>query len=438
MAPRVRWLDASKPGGGCFVSGSPARSAVPAIAFDYPDDVRAACEGLAGFLRTEVIARHERLGEKLHEDRFLYDDDGKYRPEVQEQIREVRMAAASAGYYTMCVPESLGGQGLGHVAWFAAWEQIFRTCSERYWLGHYAVSHWAFGPSAVLSQLTPELRASLLGDLMAGRQSMCFGMTEPGSGSDAAMMRTRAVRDGDGWRLSGSKIWTTNSPYADQCIVFAVTDPERASQRKGGISAFLVPTNAPGFIIERVIRMWGSSGGNEAILQFDNVRLEPAQLVGDLDRGFSIAMLGVNLGRLYNSARGVGMARWALQMAFDYVKIRETFGRPISEYQGVTFPLAQSAMEIHAAHLMALNAAQLLDRGHQVRKELSMTKAMATQAGARAIDRAIQAHGAIGMTNELGLTSAWKYLRMVNIADGTNEILNRTIVKEMLDGDMDL
>ncbi len=409
-----------------------------AIAFDYPDDVRAVVDGLDRFLRAEVVSRHERLGDLLHDERRLYDDQGSYQPEVRDQIREVRMAAAKAGYYAMCVPGDLGGQGMGHVAWFAAWEHVFRTCSEKYWLGHYAVSHWAFGPSSVLAKLTPELRETLLPELMAGRESMCFGMTEPGSGSDAAMMKTRATRDGDGWRLNGSKIWTTNSPYADHCIVFAVTDPELAARRKGGISAFMVPTRAPGFVIERVIRMWGSVGGNEAILQFDDVRIEPHQLVGELDRGFAIAMLGVNLGRLYNSARGVGMGRWALQQAFDYVKIRETFGQPIAEYQGVTFPLAQSAIEIHAAHLMALNAAQLLDRGHPCRKELSMTKALATQAGARALDRAIQAHGAIGMTNELGLTQAWKHLRMVNIADGTNEILNRTIVKAMLEGDVDL
>lgn len=411
---------------------------MPAIAFDYPEDVRAVLDGLDRFLRAEVIPRHERLGELLHDERLLFDDKGRYQPQVQAQIREVRMAAAKSGYYTMCVPAALGGQGLGHVAWFAAWEHVFRTCSEKYWLAQYAISHWAFGPSAVLAKLTPELRQTLLPELMSGRESMCFGMTEPGSGSDAAMMKTRATRDGDGWRLSGGKIWTTNSPYADHCIVFAVTDPELAARRKGGISAFMVPTRSPGFVIERVIRMFGSVGGNEAILQFDDIRIEPSQLVGELHRGFSIAMLGVNLGRLYNSARGVGMGRWALEQAFDYVKIRETFGKPIAEYQGVTFPLAQSAIEIHAAHLMALNAAQLLDRGHHCRKELSMTKAMATQAGARAVDRAVQAHGAIGMTNEIGLTQAWKHLRMVNIADGTNEILNRTIVKAMLDGDMDL
>jgi acyl-CoA dehydrogenase len=246
------------------------------------------------------------------------------------------------------------------------------------------------------------------------------------------------MADGDGWRLSGGKIWTTNSPYADYCIVFAVTDPERAAQRKGGISAFLVPTTSPGFVVERVIRMWGSTGGDEAILHFDNIRIEPWQLVGELNKGFAIAMLGVNLGRLYNSARAVGQSRAALEKAFEYVKVRETFGHPIAEYQGVMFPLAESAIQMHAAHLMCHNAARLLDAGRPARKEVAMTKAFATQMGAQAIDRVIQAHGAIGMTNDLHLGEAYHSLRKVNIADGSNEILRRTIVKEMLEGDMDL
>ncbi len=411
---------------------------MPAIAFEYPEEVRAIRDGLDRFIRAEIIPRHEKHAALLDDERHLYTDDGRYHPEVLEHIRDVRMAASEAGYYTMCVPENLGGQGLGYVAWFGAWEQIFRACSEKYWLGQYAISHWAFGPSAVLSKVTQKLQETLLPALMSGRESMCFGMSEPGAGSDASMMKSQATPDGEGWRLSGSKIWTTNSPYADYCIVFAVTDPGLASRRRGGISAFLVPTNAPGFAVERVIRMWGSSGGNEALLHFDNVRIEPYQLVGELNRGFSIAMLGVNLGRLFNAARAVGMSRWAIELAFDYVKIRETFGNKIAEYQGVTFPLAESAMQVHAAHLMSLNAAQLLDRGLPGRKELSMTKAYAAQVGVLALDRVIQAHGAIGMTNEMWLTQAYKVLRMVNIADGTNEILRRTIVKEMLDGDLDL
>ncbi len=411
---------------------------MPAIAYQYPDEVRAVRDGLDRFLKTEVVARHEKHAALLDDERRLFTDDGRYHPDALALIREVRIAAAKAGYYTMCVPKDLGGQGLGNVAWFGAWERIFHTCSDHHWLGHYVISHWAFGPSAVLHQLTPQARETILPGMMTGHESMCFGMSEPGAGSDAMMMKTRAVPEGDGWRLTGSKIWTTNSPYADYCIVFAITDPDRAAQRRGGISAFLVPTGAHGFVVERVIRMWGSTGGNEAELRLDAVRVEPHQLVGRLHEGFAIAMLGVNLGRLYNSARAVGTGRWALEQAFRYCQIREAFGSPIAEYQGVTFPLAESAMQIHAAHLMCLNTAQLLDRGLPARKEVSMMKAFATQAGALAVDRAIQAHGAIGMTNELGLTEAYKSLRKVNIADGTNEILRRTIAKEMLSGDMDL
>jgi acyl-CoA dehydrogenase len=160
--------------------------------------------------------------------------------------------------------------------------------------------------------------------------------------------------------------------------------------------------------------------------------------VGELHKGFEIAMLGVGLGRLYNAARGVGLGRWALEMALDYAKVRKAFGRPISEYQGVTFPLAESAMEVHAAHLMSRNVAQLLDAGLPATKELSMTKAYSVQVGARAVDRVIQTHGAMGLTNEMYLTDAYVILRKVNIADGTNQIMSRMIVRRMLDGDVDL
>lgn len=409
-----------------------------AIAFEYPEDVRAILDGLDGFIKSEVIARHNRHEKLLSDERMMYDENGRYNSDVLELIREVRVAASKAGYYTMCVPKNLGGQELGHIAWFAAWEKIYRVCTEKYWLGHYLLSHWALGPSAVLEKISISLRGSMLVELMSGRKSMCFGMSEPNAGSDAMMMKSYAIPDGDGWRLNGGKIWTTNGPYADYCIVFAVTDQELASKRKGGISAFLVPTNSPGFKVERVIRMWGSTGGDEAILHFDNVRVEPDQLVGELHKGFAIAMLGVNLGRLYNSARAVGLGRAAIELAFDYIKIRETFGKNISEYQGVTFPLADSAMQIHAAHLMSLNVAQLLDKGLAARKELSMTKAYAVQAGTLALDRVIQTHGAIAFTNEMWLTDAYKILRIVNIADGTNEILRRSVVNEMILGDVDL
>ena len=409
-----------------------------AIAYEYPSDIAAIREGLARFIKAEVMPRHNDNAELLENPHHRFTPDGRYSPKVLALIKEIRQASARAGYYAMCAPESIGGQGLGHVAWFGGWEKIFHECGGQYWLGQFMLSHWAFGPSPVLTKLSPEARERYLGGLMSGQHSMCFGMSEPSAGSDAMMMQTQAVREGDGWRISGSKIWTTNSPYADYCIVFAVTDPPAAAQRRNGISAFLVPTRSPGFVVQRVIRMWDSAGGNEAVLHFDNIRVEPWQLVGELNKGFANAMLGVNLGRIYNSARAIGMGRWALEKAFDYIKVRKTFGKAIAEYQGVTFPLAESAMQIHAAHLMALNVSQLLDRGLPARKELSMTKGFATQMGALAVDRAMQVHGAMGMTAEMHMTEMFHSLRMVQIADGSNEILRRTIAKEMLAGDLDL
>lgn len=410
-----------------------------AIAFEYSDEIRAIRDGIESFLRAEVLPRHERNAELLDNEHRKYNSDGRYSAEVLGLLAEIRQASAAAGYYNMCVSERLGGMGLGNVAWFAAWERISAVCGGKYWMGEAMVSHWATGPSPVLERLTPQAQESILPAMLRGETTMCFGMSEPGAGSDATMMTTRAERKGNGWILNGSKIWTTNSPYADYCIVFAVTDPQLAAAGRGaGISAFLVPTNSPGFTVQKVIRMWGHAGGNEAVLAFENVEICPHQLVGELGKGFAIAMLGVNLGRIYNSARAIAQARWALQTAFEYTKLRKTFGHTLSEYQGVTFPLAQSAMEVHAAHLMALNACQLLDSGRGARKELSMTKAFTMQACTRALDRVIQAHGAIGVTNEMYLAQTYLNLRLANIADGSNEILCRTIVKEMLGGDVDL
>lgn len=409
-----------------------------AIAFPIPEETAALADGIERFLRAEVFPRHERNHALLADPRRTFAENGRYVPAVIEQIRHVRMAAASAGYYTMCAPSELGGGGLGLLTYFCVWERIYRTIGSHHWLGAYALSHWAFGPSPVLLQVTERARAEVLAGMMEGRTSMCFGMSEPGAGSDATMIKTRAVADGSGWRITGRKIWTTNFPFADYCIVFAVTDPERAARKAGGISAFLVPTNAPGFEVESIIRMHGSIGGTEGALVLEDVRVEPWQLVGQVHEGFKIGLLGVSIGRIYNCARAVGLGRWALELALAYAKQRTAFGNPIAEYQGVTFPLADSAMELHAAHLMALNAAALLDRGERAVKEVSMAKAYAVQAGARAIDRAIQTHGAMGFTNEVGLVHAYADVRAVNVADGSNEILRRTIAQRLLAGDVEV
>ena len=409
-----------------------------AIGFDLPREITAIVVGLERFLRAEVIARHDKHAGLLEDPRQRYGADGRYVPQVVDLIREVRMAAADAGYFNLCVPAAMGGSGQGYLAYYVVWEAINRLCGAHHWLGTFAVSHWAFGPSAVLEQLTPRARERVLAALVAGRESMCFGLSEPGAGSDATMIETRAVPDGDGWRITGRKMWTTNVTFAEWIIVFAVTDPARAAAKRGGISAFLVPTNAPGFSVQRVTLLQGEIGGVEGESTLDGVRVEPWQLVGTLHEGFRLALLGVSLGRVYNAARAVGLARWALEKAVAYAGQRVAFGVPIGEHQGVAFPLAESAMQVHAAHLMGLNATLLLDRGERAIKELSMAKAYAVEVCLRAVDRAIQTHGGMGLTNEVGLVHAYNTLRIINIADGTNEILRRTIYQQLAKGDVEL
>ena len=409
-----------------------------AIAFPLPEDLEDVLDGLERFVKSEVIDVHEANAELLEDVRQRFGPNGAYSPEVVDIIRRIRMASAKAGYFNLAVPEHMGGGGMGHLAYFAAWERIYHLCGGRRWLAQFAISHWAFGPSAVLERISERAKEDVLPAMLAGESMMCFGMSEPDAGSDATMMRTRAEPDGGGWRLYGRKIWTTHVPIAEWMIVLAVTNPERAKARRGGISAFLVPTDSEGFRLDRVIGMWGEPGGSEAESVFDGVRVEPWQLVGELDEGFQIGLLGVSLGRIYNTARSVGLSRWALELAIDYAKQRQAFGKPISEYQGVAFPLAESATDIHAAHLLGCNAAALLDGGHRAVKELSMAKTFAVRAAVRAVDRAMQTHGAMGFTNEMGLTDAYHVLRVINVADGTNEILNRTIFQRLAGGDTEL
>lgn len=409
-----------------------------AIAFDYPDEIVGLLDALGSFIRAEILPRHERHADLFADPRRKYLPDGRFSPDVWDIIAEVRKASVEAGFYSMSVPESIGGGGMGLLAYFAAWEHISRTCGPKDWLSYYIVSHWAKGPSPVLAHVSGEAAATIVPAIMSGDKTMCFALSEPEAGSDAASIKTRARADGDGWRLTGGKIWISNSVHADYAVVFAVTDPQMASDRRGGISAFLIPADAPGFTLESTIRMWGQAGTVEGLLRFEDVRVEPHQLIGTLHNGFSLAMLGVGLGRMYNAARAVGYSRWGLERAFEYIKLRETFGKPLSSYQGVTFPLAEAAMQVHAAHLMSLNVAQLLDRGMPASKELAMTKCFAADIAKTTIDRVMQVFGAMGFTDEMYLTDAYIAMRKISIADGSAEILRRLVAKRMLGGDVAL
>jgi acyl-CoA dehydrogenase len=404
------------------------------------EDLVPIVEGLNAFLRAEVIPRQddERHRHLLsHEGR--YDANGRFRPEVLSLMEEVRRASADAGFYNMLLPVEMGGAGLGYAAYYTIWESIYHECGGTYWLGYQAVAHWARGASHLLTRSSERIRKDVIPLLMSGERMMCFAMSEPDAGSDPWRMDTKAVRTEKGtWLLTGMKQWITNGPYADYALVFAVTDRELAQKRAGGISAFIVPTDTPGFAIDSVIRLFGESGGDEGIVSLTDVEVREDQIVGEMGDGFRLAISGVSEGRLYNSARAVGLSRWALEKAISYACDRETFGEKIINYQGVSFPLAERAMEVRAAHLLGLDCARRLDEGLPSRKELAMAKCYSTESAVRAIDTAMQTHGGMGFTNELSLFDAWVQARKICVADGTSQILRRDIAGALARGDIEL
>lgn len=384
-------------------------------------------EGLRDFIRAEVMPRHKALGPHLSE----FGPDGRFRPDVLEAYSQVRQASARAGYYTMLAPTEVGGGGLGFEALYRAWAAVFDTCGAEYWLGHQMISHWSRGPSHLLLQVDPEFRDMMLPDLAAGRKTSCFAMSEPDAGSDVWQMRTTAERADGGWVLNGVKQWSTNSPYADWGVTFAVTDQEAFRRKGNGLTGFIIDMRAPGVQVESVIAMFGHAGGDEGIISYSDVFVPDRQVIGQPGDGLRHAMSGVSMGRVYNSGRAVGLAKWALGKALAYAEVRSTFGKPIIENQAISFPLATSAMELHAAYTMGIDTARRLDRGEQLRREVSMMKAYSTEMAVRAIDHAVQVHGAMGFTNELSLSAAWQQMRRTCVADGSSEIMRTQIVKAL-------
>lgn len=401
-------------------------------------DIDSILDALRDFVRTEVLPIEEKLADLLDDPIHTFDADGRYRPEVLEARQAIRTRAAEAGYYQMFVPESLGGGGLGALALYAVWEDLYHRWSMKHWLAFDSVSHWATGPSHLFEKASDQVKREVFPALMSGEKTVCFAMSEPDAGSDIWNLRTTAKRVGDRWVINGTKQWMTNGPYADYAIVFAVTDPERLSRRKGGISAFLVDTTAPGYRVDSVIKLFGHVGSNEAILSCTDVEVGDEALMGDLNDGLAFGLSGTTVGRLYNAGRSVGLSRWALEQALDYTAARQAFGSPLIDYQGVSFPLASCAMELHAAHLMGVNAARTIDAGRSGAMEAAMAKAFSTEMAGRVIDQAVQALGGMGLTSEVHLTQAWLELRAVRIADGSSEMLRRLIVGRLRKGDREL
>ncbi len=327
------------------------------------------------------------------------------------------------GLMGMTVPEEWGGAGIDNVAAALAIEEIAvgdGSCST-------IVSvHNSVGCLPILRFGSADQKERFLKPLAQGRMLGAFCLTEPGAGSDASAITTRARRDGNHWVLNGTKQFITSGSTADLAIVFAVTDPDAG---KKGISAFLVPTANPGWKVARVETKLGLRASDTCQILLEDARLTPDMMLGEEGNGYRIALANLEGGRIGIAAQAVGMARAAYEAARDYAKERKTFGKPIIEHQAVAFRLADMATQIHAARLMTLDAAARRDRGEPCLTEAAMAKLFASEMAERVASDAIQVHGGYGYLADFPVERIYRDVRICQIYEGTSDIQRMLIAR---------
>lgn len=334
-----------------------------------------------------------------------------------EALREM----AELGLFGMIVPEEWGGSGSDFVSFALALEEIAAgdgACSTIISVNNSVVC----GP--ILKFGTEDQKQRFLKPLAQGQYLGAFCLTEPQAGSDAATLRTRAVRDGDHYVLNGVKQFITSGKHADIAIVFAVTDPQAG---KKGISAFIVPTDTQGYIVARLEEKMGQHCSDTAQIVLEDLRIPADCLLGTEGEGYKIALANLESGRIGIASQSVGMARAALEATVEYAKQRESFGRPIIEHQAVSFRLADMATQIEAARQLVLHAASLKDAGRPCLKESSMAKLFASEMAERVCSDAIQVHGGYGYLNDYPVERIYRDVRVCQIYEGTSDIQRMVI-----------
>ena len=264
---------------------------------------------------------------------------------------------------------------------------------------------------------------------LATRAVGAYALSEAGSGSDAFALTTRAVRDGDGWVLSGRKLWITNAAEAELFIVFATADPSAGHR---GITAFLLERGTPGFAVGKKEDKLGIRASSTCELLLDDCRVPDTQVLGEVGRGYRVAIETLNEGRIGIAAQMVGLAQGALDHAIAYTQERKQFGRPIAEFQAVQFQLAQAATEIEAARLATYNAARLRDAGESFLTEGAMAKLFAAQVAERVSSLAVQLFGGVGYTKDYPVEKLYRDAKIGQIYEGTSNLQLQTIAKQLL------
>ncbi|MEU6827434.1 acyl-CoA dehydrogenase family protein [Nocardia beijingensis] len=334
----------------------------------------------------------------------------------EEQVdRSIVARLGELGFLGLTIPEQYGGSAGDHLTYCLVLEELGRGDSSvrgivSVSLGLVAKSIHHFG--------TEEQKQTWLTRLVTGEALGCFGLTEPGTGSDAAQLRTRAVRDGSDWVLSGTKMFITNGTWADVALVFARTGGEDHR----GISAFLVPTDSPGFAAREIHGKLGLRGQATAELVLDGVRVPDSARLHAEGKGFTVAMAALAKGRMSVAAGCVGLAQACLDAAVGYATQREQFGKPIAAHQLVQELLADIALDVDAARLLVWRVADLIDRGEEFALASSKAKLFASEAAVRAADRAVQVFGGYGYIDEFPVGKYLRDAKVMTLYEGTSQI----------------
>jgi acyl-CoA dehydrogenase len=336
---------------------------------------------------------------------------------------EIRRKALAAGLYAANMPEEVGGAGLDAVTLVLFEKELGKASYALHYTG-------VARPSNILLAGTPAQRERYLLPCVRGERIDCLAMTEPGAGSDVRAIRTRATREGDGWRIRGTKHFISHADEADFVILLARTgtdDSDRAT-----MSIFLVDLDTPGVAVHDGYRNVSHRGYTNSILDFDDVLVPGDALLGEEGQGFALAGTWLGSTRLQVAATCLGRAERALDLSVAYAANREQFGQPIGRFQGVGFKLADMATELRAAELLTLNTAWRHDQGTATDADIAMAKLKATEMLALVADEAIQIHGGMGLMDELPLERIWRDARIERIWDGTSEIQRHIIARSML------
>jgi alkylation response protein AidB-like acyl-CoA dehydrogenase len=348
-----------------------------------------------------------------------WDEKSEFPHEVVKKLGEM-------GLLGVIFPEELGGAGMGYVEYVLAIEELSRVDGS---VGIIVAAHNSLCTNHIMLGGNEEQRKRWIPKLASGQWLGAWGLTEPGSGSDAAGARTTAVKKGDTWVLNGSKTFITNGGHANCAVVLAVTDREKGTK---GISAFVVEKGTKGFRPGRKENKLGLRASDTSELIFEDCEIPAENLIGMEGDGFKDAMRVLDGGRISIAALSLGMARGALDAAMKYAQERRQFGKAISEFQAIQFKLADMATQLDAAWLLTMRAAQMKDAGLKVTLESAMAKLYASEAACRICDEGVQIHGGYGFIKDYPAEKFYRDVRLCPIGEGTSEIQRMVIARELL------